>query len=216
MNWLFDEARPERDTARDGAADLGAPSSLPCHRPRWPRRASAPASPASRAPPANGQPVSSAPPAGRGKRARRIQLNLKNEPDGCPLLGPGPPPSSSPNTTETPRTRAAPDPSAPAAGGALLEACGQQVRPRRPSRRSGGVTGQCHDLSPWRRMPQASRAHLRRRDRPARTGARPSTRPTLDRAAGAIERAEKAISDLDAEIRTARALLTYATGEWAE
>ena len=102
----------------------------------------------------------------------------------------------------------------PPPGGARLEACGQQVRPRRPSRRSGGVTGQCHDLSPWRRMPQASRAHLRRRDRPARTGARPSTRPTLDRAAVAIERAEKAISD--AEIRTARALLTYATGEWAE
>ena len=38
----------------------------------------------------------------------------------------------------------------------------------------------------------------------------------LDRAAVALERAEKAISDLDAEIRIARALLAYATGEWAE
>ena len=54
--------------------------------------------------------------------------------------------------------------------------------PRRPSRRSGGVTGQCHDPSLW-----ASYA--------------------------AFERAEKAIGDFDAEIRTVRALLTYATGE---
>ena len=77
------------------------------------------------------------------------------------------------------------------------------MRPRRPSRRSGGVTGQCHDLSPWRRMPQASNSEA-------------VAAADLDRAAVALERAEKAISDLDAEIRTARALLTYATGEWAE
>lgn len=48
-----------------------------------------------------------------------------------------------------------------------------------------------------------SRAHLRRRDRPAR-----------DRAAVAIERAEKAISDLDPD--STGPLLTHATGEWAE
>ena len=39
---------------------------------------------------------------------------------------------------------------------------------------------------------------------PGTNSARPSTRPTLDRAAVALERAEKVISDLDAEIRIAR------------
>ena len=39
---------------------------------------------------------------------------------------------------------------------------------------------------------------------PGTSSARPSTRPTLDRAAVALERAEKAISDLDVEIRIAR------------
>ena len=48
--------------------------------------------------------------------------------------------------------------------------------------------------------------------RPPGTNSEAVAAADLERAAVALERAEKAISDLDAEIRTARALLTYATG----
>ena len=151
MNWLFDEARPERDTARDGAADLGAPSSLPCHRPRWPRRASAPASPASRAPPANGQPVSSAPPAGAGKTGTTDPAQPERTSRMVAhYLARGHRRARHRTRRRRPGPGRSPTLALPPPRGALLEACGQQVRPRRPSRRSGGVTGQCHDLSPWR------------------------------------------------------------------
>ena len=58
-----------------------------------------------------------------------------------------------------------------------------------------------------RRGPAAAsrRARLPPSRSPGTNSARPSTRPTPDRAAVALKRAEKAISDLDAEIRIARA-----------
>ena len=117
-------------------------------------------------------------------------------------------PQARPAGGELPRHRRAVGPHRPVLRGVPLGARHGVGRPAEAQPVPG--------LEPLLRRQPRARPGAEDRDRPARTARGPSTRPTSTARPWRSSAPRRPSAILDAEIRTARALLTYATGVWAE